>query len=48
MPDRPLCAIKASVFDTYSTLFDFASAARACADVPREAADHLTALWRDK
>jgi 2-haloacid dehalogenase len=29
-------------------LFDFASAARACEEVPRDAADKLTALWRDK
>jgi 2-haloacid dehalogenase len=36
------------VFDAYGTLFDFASAARACADVPGEAAERLTALWRDK
>jgi 2-haloacid dehalogenase len=48
MSQRPLPGIKACVFDAYGTLFDFASAARACADVPAEAADRLTALWRDK
>jgi 2-haloacid dehalogenase len=48
MPQRPLGDIKACVFDAYGTLFDFASAARACPDVPGEAAEGLTALWRDK
>jgi 2-haloacid dehalogenase len=40
--------VEACVFDAYGTLFDFASATRACADMPRDAADALTALWRDK
>jgi HAD superfamily hydrolase (TIGR01493 family) len=48
MPNRPLDGVKACVFDAYGTLFDFASAARACPDVPGEAAGRLTALWRDK
>jgi 2-haloacid dehalogenase len=48
MPNRALSGVKACVFDAYGTLFDFASAARACPDVPGEAADGLTALWRDK
>jgi 2-haloacid dehalogenase len=48
MPNRPLGGVKACVFDAYGTLFDFASAARACPDVPGEAAERLTALWRDK
>jgi 2-haloacid dehalogenase len=48
MPERPLGGIKACVFDAYGTLFDFASAARACPNVPGEAAERLTALWRDK
>ncbi len=48
MPNRPLSGVRACVFDAYGTLFDFASAARACPDVPGEAADRLTALWRDK
>ena len=48
MPDPLLNSIKACVFDAYGTLFDFASAARACPGVPGEAAERLTALWRDK
>jgi 2-haloacid dehalogenase len=48
MPNRALSGIKACVFDAYGTLFDFASAARACPELPGEAADRLTALWRDK
>ncbi len=48
MPNRPLNGVEACVFDAYGTLFDFASAARACPEVPAEAADRLTALWRDK
>jgi 2-haloacid dehalogenase len=44
----PLSGVKACVFDAYGTLFDFASAARACPDVPPEAAERLSALWRDK
>ena len=48
MPNRPLTGVRACVFDAYGTLFDFASAARACPDVPGEAAERLTALWRDK
>jgi 2-haloacid dehalogenase len=48
MPDRPLLGIEACVFDAYGTLFDFASAARTCPGVPGEAAERLTALWRDK
>jgi 2-haloacid dehalogenase len=44
----PLIGVKACVFDAYGTLFDFASAARACPDVPPEAVERLSALWRDK
>jgi 2-haloacid dehalogenase len=44
----PLTSVKACVFDAYGTLFDFASAARAAADVPPEAVERLAALWRDK
>jgi 2-haloacid dehalogenase len=40
--------IRACVFDAYGTLFDFASAARACRDVLGDKTDTLTALWRDK
>jgi 2-haloacid dehalogenase len=48
MPNRPLTGIKACVFDAYGTLFDFASAARSCADVLSDAVDRVSALWRDK
>ena len=44
----PLTGVKACVFDAYGTLFDFASAARACRDVLVDNIDQLTALWRDK
>ena len=43
-----LADIRACVFDAYGTLFDFASAARACRDALGDQADALTALWRDK
>jgi 2-haloacid dehalogenase len=45
---EPLTGVKACVFDAYGTLFDFASAARASPDVPPDAVDRLSALWRDK
>jgi 2-haloacid dehalogenase len=48
MPNRPLTGIKACVFDAYGTLFDFASAARSCADVLGDAVDRVSTLWRDK
>jgi 2-haloacid dehalogenase len=48
MSNAPLAGVKACVFDAYGTLFDFASAARGCADVLGEGIDRLTALWRDK
>ncbi len=48
MTQTPLTGIKACVFDAYGTLFDFASAAKSCADVLGDQADRLTALWRDK
>jgi 2-haloacid dehalogenase len=48
MTQLQLRGIEACVFDAYGTLFDFASAARACADIPKDAADDLTALWREK
>jgi 2-haloacid dehalogenase len=47
MPE-PLRGIRACVFDAYGTLFDFASAAATCHDVPGEKTASLTALWRDK
>ena len=40
--------VRACVFDDYGTLFDFASAAAACADVLGDKAAAVTALWRDK
>jgi len=43
-----LPGIRACVFDAYGTLFDFAAAARSCADVLGDKAAALTALWRDK
>ena len=43
-----LHGVKACVFDAYGTLFDFASAAARCDDVPDEKRAALTALWRDK
>ena len=43
-----LQGIRACVFDAYGTLFDFASAAARCEEVPSEHAARLTALWRDK
>jgi 2-haloacid dehalogenase len=45
---RSLKGVRACVFDAYGTLFDFASAAARCDDVPREKRAQLTALWRDK
>jgi len=43
-----LPGISVCVFDAYGTLFDFASAARGCADALGDATERLTALWRDK
>ena len=48
MPNRPLIGVQACVFDAYGTLFDFASAARSCADELGDAAGRVSALWRDK
>ena len=47
-PPRSLAGIQACVFDAYGTLFDFASAAARCAEVPEDRRAALTALWRDK
>jgi 2-haloacid dehalogenase len=44
----PLQGVKACVFDAYGTLFDFASAAAHCPDIPDTARAPLSALWRDK
>lgn len=43
-----LTGIRACVFDAYGTIFDFASAATRCSDIPDEKRGALTALWRDK
>ncbi len=43
-----LTGIRACVFDAYGTLFDFASAAARCTEIPDETRARLTALWRDK
>lgn len=48
MADGPLIGVKACLFDAYGTLFDFASAARNCRDVPPDQIGPLTNLWRDK
>ncbi len=48
MSQVALNGIKACVFDAYGTLFDFASAARACRDELGDRGDRLTVLWRDK
>jgi 2-haloacid dehalogenase len=48
-PTAPrLEGIRACVFDAYGTLFDFASAAARCEDVPAERRAALTTQWRDK
>lgn len=43
-----LTGIRACVFDAYGTVFDFASAAARCPDIPQSSRAALTALWRDK
>ncbi len=43
-----LAGVRACVFDAYGTLFDFASAAARCDDVPEDKRLDLTTLWRDK
>ncbi|OIR08057.1 (S)-2-haloacid dehalogenase 4A [mine drainage metagenome] len=43
-----LTGIRACVFDAYGTIFDFASAAAGCADIPEDKRAALTTLWRDK
>lgn len=45
---KRLEGIKACVFDAYGTLFDFASAAARCQDVPDQKLGALTSLWREK
>jgi len=43
-----LTGIRACVFDAYGTIFDFASAATRCSDIPEDKRAALTNLWRDK
>ncbi len=43
-----LQGIRACVFDAYGTIFDFASAAARCPDIPDDKRAALTATWRDK
>ena len=43
-----LTGIEICVFDAYGTVFDFASAASRCTDLPPDKMGTLTALWRDK
>jgi 2-haloacid dehalogenase len=43
-----LTGIRACLFDAYGTLFDFASAAARCPDVPEHQRSLLTSTWRDK
>ncbi|OYW00251.1 MAG: haloacid dehalogenase, type II [Acidiphilium sp. 37-64-53] len=43
-----LQGIRACVFDAYGTIFDFASAAARCTDIPEDKRAALTNLWRDK
>jgi 2-haloacid dehalogenase len=43
-PQIPLNGVKACLVDAYGTRLDFASAAGACREIPRDAVDKLTAL----
>lgn len=43
-----LVGIRVCVFDAYGTIFDFASAATRCAEIPQDKRAALTNLWRDK
>ncbi len=43
-----ITGIRACVFDAYGTIFDFASAAARCAEIPEDRRAALTNLWRDK
>jgi 2-haloacid dehalogenase len=48
MNEAPLEGIRACVFDTHGTLFDYASAAARCSDVLGNRLAGLNALWREK
>ncbi len=43
-----LSGIRACVFDAYGTIFDFASAAARCTEIPAHQRAALTTTWRDK
>src|SRR5260370_10081742 len=43
-----LSGIRACVFDAYGTIFDFASAAARCTEIPAHQRAPLTTTWRDK
>ncbi len=43
-----LTGVRACVFDAYGTVFDFASAAARCPNIPEDRRVALTTLWRDK
>ena len=43
-----LTGVRACVFDAYGTVFDFASAAVRCPDIPEDRRSALTTVWRDK
>lgn len=43
-----LTGVRACVFDAYGTVFDFASAAARCPDIPEDRRAALTTMWRDK
>ena len=43
-----LSGVEVCVFDAYGTVFDFASAASRCGNVPPDKMASLTTLWRDK
>lgn len=45
---KQLTGIRACLFDTYGTVFDFASAEEPCAQIPDEKRRGLTTVWRDK
>lgn len=44
----PLNGIRACVFDAYGTLFDYASVAARCRELPGPLRDRLNSVWREK
>ena len=43
-----LTGVRVCIFDAYGTVFDFASAAARCPDIPDDSRAALTTLWREK